>query len=109
MNTKKIFSTLALIATISMPILFSNQAQAGDRYYQNHDRHAYHDGYRDAYRHARKHERRHYKEERRHRRHARRHYESHYDRHHRHHRRHGRHANYRNHGYRSGIDLIFRF
>ena len=126
MDIKKTLSTLAIIATISVPILFANQAQARDRYYHGNDRYLSHHGNRDAYRHGRKHEKQLRRHERKHqRRHARRHYQSHYnDRHYRghyyrghhhkghHHKGHHQprhHAGYRRHDHHSALKLIFRF
>lgn len=100
MNSKKFFSTLAIIATMSMPILFASQAQASDRSYQNHerqDRHAYRDGYRAA-RHDDRDEHRSYRYQRRHGYgHGYRGYRARHN------------YNYRPYIRHSGIELVFHF
>lgn len=115
MNTKKLFSALAIMATISAPILFTSHAQASDRYYQKHDRYSYYEGYRDA-RHDARHERHERRHERRHQRHHDRHHYGHrscnHRRHHDHHgyqAHHGRHHDYATSVLYSGIELIFKF
>ncbi len=51
MKIRNLLSTLVLAASISVPMLVTNTANAGDRYYNNgHGRSDYRHGYRDGYR-----------------------------------------------------------
>jgi len=51
MKIQKLLSTLVLAASISVPMLMTNTALAGDSYYgKGHGKSAYKHGYRDGYR-----------------------------------------------------------
>jgi len=61
MNTRNLFSTLTIIATLAVPMFVANQAQAGHRH------HGYHgQQHRDYGHHDRRHDRRHHRQHRRH-------------------------------------------
>jgi len=96
MKTRTFFSTLAILATLSVPMLVANQAQAGHRY-DGHSAHKHHRNHHGEYRHHRKHRRhrdvcptRYYKPRK-------------------HHHRHGSQIGYRYYDRHSGLSVLFNF
>lgn len=98
MKMRNLLSPLVLAASISVPLLMTNTAYAGDHYY-GHGRSNYEHGYRDGYRDSSD-------DERHYRRRARHDYYD-YDYDYRPHRSRGH--GYRRYGHRSSIDLVFHF